>query len=273
VAGGMARYALGHVGNAAAFWVNLAWCAWILGLAMASVRLISRKRDYRSVPRAQAGLPVRWATGSARGVGVLADISEAGAAVVLPRLETAPSQTFVELQWPDLSLRHAGRVRRAIPVPQGMLVGLQWEEGDAPSALLLSRLAVDLSTRRFLLDFERPPDRLGLLQLRRGYRRASERRPLAVPVRLGADGMAPWAMTENVSETGALLLAPRAYAPGERLQIRCADGARASVAVVRCQEVNLPPGRAWRVAVSGPRLLQALRRPLVATEPPLPAAA
>jgi cellulose synthase (UDP-forming) len=273
VAGGMARYALGHVGNAAAFWVNLAWCAWILGLAMASVRLISRKRDYRSVPRAQAGLPVRWATGSARGVGVLADISEAGAAVVLPRLETAPSQTFVELQWPDLSLRHAGRVRRAIPVPQGMLVGLQWEEGDAPSALLLSRLAVDLSARRFLLDFERPPDRLGLLQLRRGYRRASERRPLAVPVRLGADGMAPWAMTENVSETGALLLAPRAYAPGERLQIRCADGARASVAVVRCQEVNLPPGRAWRVAVSGPRLLQALRRPLVATEPPLPAAA
>jgi len=269
VAGGIARYALGHVGNAPAFWVNVVWSAWTAGLAMAAVRLTTRKVDFRAIPRSVAGLPVRWATDGARGIGVLSDISEAGAAVVLPRMDTAPERLCVEMQWPGLYVRHIGRVCRAIPVEQGLLVGLAWEEEQAPSPLLLARLAVDLCARHFLLDFERPPDRLGLLQLRRGYRRSSERRAIAVPVKLGAGDNAPWGMTENVSEEGALLLSPRAYESGARLQLRCADGTRLPVRVIRCSEVPLPPGRAWRVAVRGPRLLDALSRPLVPAEPPI----
>jgi cellulose synthase (UDP-forming) len=264
VAGGTARYALGHVGNAPAFWVNVAWSAWTAGLAMAAVRLTSKKVDFRAIPRSPASLPVRWASDEQRGIGVLADISEAGAAVVLPRTASASDRLCVELQWPGLVVRHVGRVCRAISVDQGLLVGLAWEEEDAPSPLLLARLSVDLNARHFMLDYERPPDRLGLLLLRRGYKRTSERRACAVPVRLGAGETAPWGMTENVSDNGALLLSPRAYERGARLQLRCADGTRAPVQVVRCSEVTLPPGRAWRIAVTGPHLLEALARPMVA---------
>lgn len=267
VAGGIARYAMGHVGNAPAFFVNLAWCAWTAGLAMAAVRLSQRKVDFRSIPRSPAGLPVRWATAGAHGVGVLADVSELGAAVILPQLDDVPAETFVELQWPELSLRHAGRVRRAVPVAQGMLVGLEWDEGGAPPARVLAQFAVDLAARRYLLDFERPPDRLGQLRLRRGYKRRWERIPVAVPVRLGRSTAAPWAMTENISERGALLLAPRPFQPGSRVELRGADGTTAFVRVVRCQEVKLPPGPAWRVAVTGPRVLAALHRPLGALQP------
>jgi len=267
VGGGIARYALGHVGNVPAFWINLAWCAWTAGLALAAVRLSSRKVDFRSIPRSPAGLPVRWATGETHGVGVLADVSEAGAAVILPRFDTPPAQTFVELQWPSLSLRHVGRVRRAVPVAQGMLVGLAWDEQDAPDPRTLARFSVELAARRYLLDYERAPDRLGLLRLRRGYHRRSERVPVAVPVRLGRVDQAPWAMTENVSQDGALLLSPQPYRAGDAVQLQGPDGAGAVARVVRCTEVTLPPGRAWRVAVSGPGLMRTLVRPLGAPRP------
>lgn len=263
VGAGLARYALGHVGNAPAFFVNLVWCAWTAGLALAAVRLTTRKVDFRNIPRAPAGLPVRWATGSARGVGVLADVSEAGAAVILPKLDAPPEETFVELQWPELSLRHIGRVRRAVPVAQGTLVGLSWDEENPPDPHTLARFSIELAARRFLLDFERPPDRLGLLQLRRGYKRSSVRRPMAVPVRLGLGILAPWAMTENISDSGALLLAPRPYVAGETIALRNGDdSATVTVTVVRCREISLPPGRAWRVAVSGEGIGESLRRPL-----------
>jgi len=182
--------------------------------------------------------------------------------VLLPPGATATERLYVDLQWPGLALRHAGLVRRAIHVEQGLLVGLEWDEHDAPSPSLLAQLAVDLGARHFLLDFERPPDRLGLLLFRRGHKRSSDRRAVAVPVRLGATDDAPWAITENVSEHGALLLSPCAYERGARIQMRCADGTYAPVRVVRCTEVKLPPGRAWRVAVTGPLLLDALARPM-----------
>ena len=267
VISGATRYALGQIDNAAAFWVNLLWCAWTAGLAVAAVRLTASKVDFRRIPRSPAGLPVQWHAAGQHGVGVLADISEAGAAVVLPKLQAAPERVQVEVLWAGVTMRHTGTRCRVVPTDNGVLVGLAWEEGEAPSPLLLAQLSVELTARHFLLDFERPPDRIGLLMLRRGYRRTSERRAIAVPVRLGAGAGAPWGMTENVSESGALLLSPRPYESGARLQLRCADGSRAAVQVVRCREVTLPPGRAWRVAVTGPGLLDTLSRPLAAEAP------
>jgi cellulose synthase (UDP-forming) len=267
LAGGTARYLLGHVGNLPAFWVNVAWCAWTAGLAMAAVRLTTHKVDFRSIPRSPAGLPVTWHAGSESGIGVLADISEAGAALVLPRLQPAPEQVEITVEWPGVTLRHTGRVRRERAVDNGVMLGLAWEEDGAPSPLELAQLAIELSARHFLLDFERPPDRLGLLRLRRGYRRSAERRAIAAPVRLGAGSRAPWGMTENVSENGALVLSPRPYEPGARLQLRGGDGSRVAVTVVRSTAVSLPPGRAWRVAVSGPGVLETLSRPLASAPP------
>ena len=273
MAGGAVRFALGRDTNAPAFWVNVGWCFWTAGLAFAAVRLMARKVDYRQVPRAHAGLPVRWATPSARGVGVLVDISEFGAAAIIPTLTAPPDEALIEVQWRDVSLRQRGRVCRAVRVDDGVLIGVEWEDVPQRQQLALAQFAIGLHAGRFLLDFERAPDRFGLLQLRRRYRRSSPRRPLSVPVRLGALPQAPWALTENVSEHGALLLAPQPIMIGARITLCGLDGRSTQVTVVRCQEVALP-GRAWRVGVSGSGVAAMLGRTAATiSTPPVHAAA
>ena len=70
-----------------------------------------------------------------------------------------------------------------------------------------------------------------------------------MPVRLGVDDDAPWAVTEDVSAAGALVLSPIEIPVGTRLQVSRWDSAPVSVEVMRCQAVNLPPGQAWRLGL------------------------
>jgi PilZ domain len=129
------------------------------------------------------------------------------------------------------------------------LVGLEWDEPTGTEALKLSRLAIDLTARHFLLDFDHPPDRVGQLPLTRRHRRHSPRRQVAVPVRLGLDDDSPWAVTEDVSAAGALVLSPIEIPVGTRLKVSRWDSEPVAVEVMRCQAVNLPPGQAWRLGL------------------------
>ena len=106
------------------------------------------------------------------------------------------------------------------------------------------RLAIDLTARHFLLDFDHPPDRVGQLPLTRRHRRHSPRKQVVVPVRR-VDDDAPWA----VSAAGALVLSPIEIPVGTRLQVSRWDSAPVSVEVMRCQAVNLPPGQARRLGL------------------------
>lgn len=248
-AGGIVRLALGRDANAAAFWINTIWSGWIVSLAVAAVLTTLGSVDYRSASRAQAGLPVRWRVGRIEGIGVLSDLSEGGAALVLPRRVRSGDRVRFDVVWPGLSFSAAGTVRRVQHTGAGTFVGLQWREPRGEAAANLARLASDLTARRFLLDFNRPPDRVGQLDLVRGYRRRHPRRHVTVPVRLGIDRDAPWAVTEDISERGALVLSPVAMAPGTTVQLIRWDASPVTATVVRCRLVDLPPGQAWRLGL------------------------
>ena len=70
-----------------------------------------------------------------------------------------------------------------------------------------------------------------------------------MPVRLGVDDDAPWAVTEDVSAAGALVLSPIEIPVGTRLEVSRWDSEPVKVEVMRCQAVNLPPGKAWRLGL------------------------
>ena len=249
-AAGVARLALGHDGNALAFWINTAWGGWILSIALAAVAMTAGSVDFRRTPRAHAGLPVRWDVGGISGIGVLEDLSERGASLLIPRPVRAGDTVSFRVLWSrGMSLSARGAVRRARSTGAGTHVGLEWAEPSGARALKLSRLAIDLTARRFLLDFNRPPDRLGQLSLTRGHRRKAPRTQVALPLRLGIEEDSPWAVTEDVSTHGALVLSPKAIPVGTRLEVSRWDDEPVAVQVVRCEAVNLPPGRAWRLGL------------------------
>lgn len=246
---GLARLALGHDSNAAAFWINTAWSGWILSLAIAAMVRTQNTVDFRRTPRAHAGLPVRWSTAAASGVGVLVDLSERGAAVLLPRSLHAGDIVSFRVLWPGIGLTATGTVRRSRRVDGGAVVGLLWDEPGGSDARELATLSIDLTSRRYLLDYNRPWGRETVVPLPRGYRRSARRRQLQLPVRLGADAGDPWAVTEDVSATGALLFSPVAVTAGTRLRLSLDDGGTLDAEVVRCQPVALPPGTGWRLGV------------------------
>jgi cellulose synthase (UDP-forming) len=247
--GGVVRLELTSNVNVLAFWINTAWSGWILALALAAVMTTARSVDYRRTPRAHAALPVRWRVDGIEGIGVLADLSEGGAALLLPRSVRKGDTVSFHVLWSRVSLRASGTVRRAQRTESGTLVGLEWEEPTGSEALKLSRLAIDLTARHFLLDFDHPPDRIGQLPLTRRHRRHSPRKQVAVPLRLGVDDEAPWAVTEDVSAEGALVLSPIEIPVGTRLEVSRWDSEPVRVEVMRCQAVNLPPGKAWRLGL------------------------
>jgi hypothetical protein len=88
-----------------------------------------------------------------------------------------------------------------------------------------------------------------------------------VPVRLGVDDDSPWAVTEDISREGALVLSPVALAAGTTLQLSRWDAKPVTATVMRCQPVNLPPGQAWRLGLQLGDTLVALREPEVRLQP------
>jgi cellulose synthase (UDP-forming) len=246
---GLVRMALGHDTNTVAFWVNTAWSGWIVGLAIAAVAMTVRSVDFRRAPRARAALPVRWNIDGIKGIGVLEDLSERGAALLLPRPVRAGDTVSFAVLWSGVDFAASGVVRRVRRTDSGTHVGLEWEEPSGAAVLRLSRLAIDLTARRFLLDFSRPPDRLGQLQLTRGHRRVSPRTAVTVPVQLGMEWNSPWAVTEDISAHGALVLSPIAIEVGTRLELSRWDSQPVAVEVARCEAIDLPPGRAWRLGL------------------------
>ena len=88
---------------------------------------------------------------------MLADLSEGGAALLLPRSVRKGDTVSFHVLWSQVSLRASGTVRRAQRTDAGTLVGLEWEEPTGTEALKLFRLAIDLTARHFLLDYDHPP--------------------------------------------------------------------------------------------------------------------
>lgn len=267
VVGGTIRLALGHDDNHVAFWVNLCFSTWSAYLVAVALLATVRTTDFRQTPRAHAGLPVRWKTGGQTGVGALIDVSERGAALLVPHGVRLAGSVSVELEWPGLNLEAEGEVRRRTAVEQGTLLGVEWPEAQGEQAVRVARLAAQLTARHYLLTFDRPWDRLGLLELRRGHRRRAPRRSVHVPVRVEAPSIDCWAVTEDVSIGGALLLSPQPFDVGATIQLRPWNGREVAAEVVRCEELRRAPGDTWRLGLRLARPLEVA--PPAATAGPL----
>ena len=252
--GGLVRLALGRDSNPTAFWINVLWSGWSAYLVIATVYSTVRISDFRTHPRAHAGLPIRWSSAGAGGVGMLADLSERGAAVLVPHGSPLIGKVSLEVDWPGQRLRARGTVRRCSEVEQGLLLGVEWPEPTGRRAIRLARMTAQLTARHYMLTFNHPWDRFGALQLRRGHRRGSHRRSVAIPALITSGMRDSWAVTEDISAFGALLLSPKAFSLGTTIELRPWGGETLSASVVRCEELRRPPGRAWRLGVrlSGP---------------------
>jgi PilZ domain len=185
---------------------------------------------------------------------MLADLSERGAAVLVPRDSALGSRVSFEVEWPGQRLRAGGVVRRRTEVEAGLLLGIEWPEATGSRAIHLARMTAQLTARHYMLTFDRPWDRFGALELRRGHRRGSQRRAIAIPAHIASGEHGCWAVTEDISAYGALLLSPKPFGVGATIDMRPWDGDIVSATVVRCDELLRPPGRAWRLGlrVSGP---------------------
>jgi cellulose synthase (UDP-forming) len=247
--GGIARLALGRDDNAPAFWINVFWTGWAAYLVTVAVLATVRTTDIRQTPRAHAGLPLRWASGGHVGVGVLADLSERGAAVLLPRGVTPGGTVTFHVEWPGQHISAKGEVRRRTDVEQGILLGLEWPEAHGAEAVRLARMAAQLTARHYMLTFDRPWDRFGLLELRRGHRRRAPRRTVNIPVHLGEGAEGCWGVTEDVSSGGALVLSARPFAVGTTVGLRPWNGEEVEAEVVRCEALRRPPGESWRLGL------------------------
>jgi cellulose synthase (UDP-forming) len=242
---GVARVILGHERNLLAFGVNAVWSFWNLALSTSAIRLTMRKIDFRKLPRARAGLPMKWTSSAGSGVGVLVDINERGAAVLV-RDWTAASTLKFSVAWPKLRLSREGVIRRVRATAHGYLVGLEWdEEGQGgPSEIA----AMALSERKFLLDLDRPWDRFGLMEFRRGHRRRRRRHAVGVPVQIKRYP-ATWGVTEDVSDGGAMILFPRPLKLGARVRVSLWGGQGVLAEVVRCSALELPPDNSHRIGL------------------------
>ncbi|MHB8490193.1 MAG: glycosyltransferase [Candidatus Dormibacteria bacterium] len=247
--GGTLRVALGHQSNVPAFWINVFWTGWSAYLVATAAYATIRINDFRAGPRAHAGLPIRWTSGKETGIGMLADISERGAAVVLPNDANPGVRVSFVVEWPAQWLKASGVIRRRQDLGHGLLVGMEWPERTGSAGARLSRLSAQLTARHYMLTFDHPWDRFGQLELHRGHRRASPRRKVAIPILIGDADRSCWAVTEDMSEGGVLIVSPEPFVAGTRVDLRPWDGAALHADVVRCEELASPPGRAWRLGL------------------------
>ncbi len=209
-----------------AYAVNAVWAAWHTYLAAWALAVAYRTRDRRAVQRLRAWLPVRlrWEEGR-EAVGLLWDVHEQGAGVVLAEAEPAPrvgTTVFLSLPegWPHADLvlqgevvavRRGGGAARDRAGPQGTELGLRLDHPDTIRSLrstpteaeFLSVLLLD-AQRRLLERAGQPSDPVGSPYPRR---RGATRRVRPRSVRVVWDGGAVWGVLEDEG-TGARLLVP-----------------------------------------------------------------
>jgi cellulose synthase (UDP-forming) len=235
--------------NPGAFWGNVLWSSWNLGLGAWAALLTLRSIETRGIHRAHVGLPVSWKSGRARGVGVLLDLHEDGGGLLVRDWKGPTHRVRVELLWPPERILLVGEIRWTKPGDAGVTLGLRWIESSVETIEQVGLLVTLFAQRQFLRDLDRPRDRLGSLEL--PHRRRKEvRERLRIPVRL--EGEAPvWGVTEDLSPGGARILLPSPVPRGSKVRLRLWGGVSVVAGTVLwVQRLELAPYVAYRVALS-----------------------
>lgn len=191
-------------------WLAAAWVAETY-LLMAGVYVFRiwqparrRRVERRKLPRVPMAMPMRYATEDGQvGIGVLVDAHETGAGLLLPRGAFDADRVWMQSVWFDDRVGIQGKVIYVKETPDGLRLGLQLQGLHPESVDFFSSFVSPLGQRRFI---------------RNGRSRISLLNPLVgrggrwehLPVQVEQGSLKVWAITEDMSETGAVLLLPQA---------------------------------------------------------------
>lgn len=201
------------------------------GLAMiiASRPPAPRDTERRGTPRVPAAVPVRYATEEGQvGIGALVDITEKGAGLLLPRMTLDAIRVWIQFLWFDDRIGTQGRVIHARETDAGVRLGLELQP-------------LHPETRDLLTYFVIPYGASG---------RAARTRPPQLPVQVEKDGICAWAIAEDLNDQGAVLLLPKSFPKGARIQLAVwGNGAPREAEVVGWESLKQAPRGLFRVEV------------------------
>jgi len=242
--------------NPVAFWGNVGWSGWNIGLGAWASLLALRTVEMRRMHRAPAGIPVWWKSDRADGVGVLLDLHEDGGRLLVREWSRPVHRIQVEFLWLPERIQQAGEVRWIKSGGEGVMLGLRWMESSPATLEEIGMVATLFGQRKFLRDLDRPRDWMGLLELPRRRRREHRERRTMPALLEGAPPV--WGVTEDLSPGAARIVLPCAVGLGRHIRLRLWGGmTTVDGKVLWVERLHLAPYVAYRVALS--REVQARR--------------
>jgi hypothetical protein len=207
--------------------------------------------ERRVVPRLPLAVPIRYATEEGHvGIGVLADISERGAGLLVPDIEFDVERVWIQFVWFDDRVGLQGRVAYVHETPEGRHIGVRLEHVHPDSVRFLSTLVLPYARSKLIHDQKMSWRAFTLRQLWDSYRQRRDGRRRQLPAQVECAGQRIWAITEDASERGAVLLLPGALPEGARAELRPWGGREVRrCTVARVDALELQPVAVHRIVV------------------------
>jgi len=248
---GTLRFVQGVDPNPLGYVSMIFWATWHVWLATWAVWFALRKVERRGLYRVPVAVPVRYASEEGdTGIGVLADIHEEGAGLLVPQRPFEAHRAWIQFLWFDDRIGLDGDVVFQRETPNGLHVGLRLRGLHPETRDFLATFVILFAQRKFMLEAGRPMDVWGA----GGWQPERRRMPRSrwhLPVRIELDGRELWGVTQNVSDRGALVLFPRPLPEGLAFRLSAWTSPIAHDAtVVHSETIDLPPYTLYRVGLS-----------------------
>ena len=185
----------------------------LLGGMLRSARRSPVER--RVVPRVPLSVPIRYATEEGHvGIGVLVDISERGAGLLVPEIDFDVERVWIQFLWFDDRVGLHGRVAYVREAPEGLLVGMRLEQLHPDSVDFLANLVIPFARSKLIHDRKASWRSLNPRSLWQTYRQGRDGHPRPLPAQVEYGTQKVWAITEDAGDRGAVLLLPHALPEG-----------------------------------------------------------
>ena len=248
---GTVRFVLGQDPNPLGYVGSIFWATWHVWLAIWAIWFALKKVERRTVYRVPVAVPVRYASEEGdTGIGVLVDIHEEGAGLLVPHAPFEAHRVWVQFLWFDDRVGLDGEVVFQRETPNGLHVGLKLRGLHPETRDFLATFVILFAQRKFVEEMGRPMDPLGAAAWQRERRRAPRWR-WHLPVRIDMDGREMWGVTQDVSDRGSLVLFPRPLPEGLTFRLAAWTSRVAHDAtVVHSETIDLPPYTLYRAGLS-----------------------
>jgi hypothetical protein len=207
--------------------------------------------ERRALPRIPLAVPVRYGTDRGHGgIGVLIDVTERGAGLLVHTITPDVHTLWIRFLWFDDGIGAQGRVAFVRPTPDGQHVGMQFRPLPAASRRFITELLIPYGLRKFRHDRRHPVSLLQALAASSSHGRTAQRRRRYLPVLVEQGDYRTWAVTEDRTDGGALLLVPHPPRPDAAVRLTTWGTFVTRYGVVeRADPLAIPPITVHRLVV------------------------